>query len=108
MRGDAAELPPWIRSHLGVCHVIQTAQLPPPISLSWDQTSNLLEVQVTEAHYRAWMEQVASPVLESRPRRGEGVTHLFATGELRRCTMVQVRVVAVAHTVGELPQVGTR
>lgn len=98
----------WAKQVLGLVHVVGLADLTPPISLSWDQTADLLEVQVKEPDYRAWMEQVHAPVLESKPQAGKGTTHLFATGELSRCRMVQLRVVTVAHTVGELPEVGTR
>jgi hypothetical protein len=89
---------------IGLLQVQEADNLPIPIGLSWNGCRGCLEVQVREADYRAWMEAIATPVLESKPYHG--TTHLYASGELRRCRMVTVHVVAVTRQVGELPEVG--
>jgi hypothetical protein len=96
----------WSKAMVGLVHVVGALKLPIPMALTWDEYRQEVQVQVSEPHYRAWMEAIETPVMESQPH--EGATHLFASGRLRNCTMVQVRVVAVCHKVGELPEVGVR
>lgn len=91
---------PWLKLVLGLAHVVQTRQLPPPICVSWNPYDGQLVVQVEEPQFRPWLEAVHAPVLEAVPH--EGAMHLYATGELSGCRMVSVRVVAVSHQVGQL------
>lgn len=95
----------WGKSLIGLVHVVGNLGLPLPIGLSWDERRDVLHVQVSEQHYRAWMEALESPVMEAKPY--EGSTHMFASGRMRHCQMVNVEVVAVARHV-ELPEVGAR
>lgn len=96
----------WRKQMLGLLQAQEVDGLPVPLLLSWDSIEAKVEVQVREADYRAWMEAIAAPTLEAKPYNG--TTHLYASGKLRKCLMVKVLVIAVAHEVGELPEVGVR
>jgi hypothetical protein len=85
----------WTKQVMGLVHVIEKSRLPEPIALHWDPYDRRLTVQVEEQAFRPWLASVASPVLESTPH--DEMVHVSATGELDRCRMVRIRLVAVCH-----------
>lgn len=80
--------------------------LPVPISLAYRDTSDggVVEVQVREQDWHAWLPTLRSPELGAVPY--EGTTHLHAQGLMRQAG-VTVHLITVSQ-VGELPEVGVQ
>lgn len=90
-----AEAQPWTKQVLGLLHAVEKGELPIPLALSWDPYRRELGVQVEDSGYRSWMEAMVNPVVSSA--NVEDTLHLYASGQLKHCQMVQVRLVAVTE-----------
>jgi hypothetical protein len=84
----------WRKVMMGLLLAQEKGELPVPIAMWFvPPLDESVHVQVEDRDYRAWLDAIHAPVVESRPH--EGQVHVSATGELVNCRMVTVRVVAV-------------
>lgn len=85
----------WRKSLMGLVVAQEKGRLPLPIALHTYPEDGTLHVQVEEDGYRAWLDAIHAPVVESYEYEGD--VHVVASGPLVNCRMVNVRCVAVMH-----------
>lgn len=85
----------WLKAVMGLLQAAERDSLPAPIAVC--PREDRLHVQVEEPHFRAWSDAIESPVYEAKPH--EDAIHMYVTGQLRKCQMVRVELVTVAHPI---------
>lgn len=83
--------------------LMQVENLPVPMALSWRPAQpgqqGRFHIQVDSGDFRAWLEMISSPVLDSAEYEGE--THMYAEGPLARTPATTISLVAVLVSQSE-------
>ena len=88
---------PFARATWDLLMVMHDQQLPPPMSLTWDQYGQVLGVQVPAENYLLWLGAVAEATTETQTY--EESVHRTAIGQLRAAPATRVRLITVTDAV---------